>query len=155
MCVKMVDISSKEVTYREAIAEGRIRLRPSTLELIKKGQVEKGDVISVAKIAAILAAKKTSELVPLCHPIPITSVDTDIEIREETCEVVVRCRVKAIAKTGVEMEALVATAMALIAIWDMVKKYEKDESGQYPYTEITSIRVLEKQKKFMNVQNTA
>ncbi|MEM4518749.1 MAG: cyclic pyranopterin monophosphate synthase MoaC, partial [Sulfolobales archaeon] len=130
--VSMVDITSKEVTYREAVAEGFIKLRRETLDIIRKGGVEKGDIVSVTKIAGILAAKKTSELLPLCHPIPITYVSLDLDVLEDGIKV--RATVKTNAQTGVEMEALTATATALLNIWDMVKKYEKDERGQYPIT---------------------
>lgn len=140
----MVDITDKEVTYREAVAEGFIKLRRETLDVIKRGSVEKGDVVSVTKIAGILAAKKTSELLPLCHPIPITHVSLDLDILEDGIKV--RATVKTNAQTGVEMEALTATATALLNIWDMVKKYEKDERGQYPTTEISYIKVIHKGK---------
>lgn len=142
----MVDISEKESTVRTAIAEGYIKLRKETIERIKNGKIEKGDVISVAKIAAILAAKKTSELLPLCHPIPLESVNVDVELDERREEVKVVAEIKAHYKTGVEMEALTAVSVALLTIWDMVKKYEKDEKGQYPETVIHDIRVLRKTK---------
>jgi len=140
----MVDVTSKADVYREAEAEGFIKLRPETLKRIREGGVEKGDVFSATSIAAIMAAKKTSELLPLCHPIPLTNVSVYIDLEDEGVRV--RTSVKSVGKTGVEMEALVATAVALLNIWDMVKKYEKDENGQYPYTEITSIRVRSKIK---------
>ncbi len=140
----MVDVSGKESTYREAIAEGFIKLRKETIDIIKKGSVEKGDVIDVAKIAGILAAKKVPELLPLCHPIPITQVSLETEILDEGIKV--RALVKANAQTGVEMEALTAVAVALLNIWDMVKKYEKDAEGQYPTAEITHVRVIRKGK---------
>ncbi|MEM0361354.1 MAG: cyclic pyranopterin monophosphate synthase MoaC [Sulfolobales archaeon] len=150
--VSMVDITSKEVTYREAVAEGFIKLRRETLDIIRKGGVEKGDIVSVTKIAGILAAKKTSELLPLCHPIPITYVSLDLDVLEDGIKV--RATVKTNAQTGVEMEALTATATALLNIWDMVKKYEKDERGQYPITEISYIRVIHKGKTALNNPNT-
>ncbi len=146
MSISMVDITSKPVVHREAIAEGCIRLRRETIELIKRGRIEKGDVFSIATVAAILAVKKTPELIPLTHNIPITSVKVDYEfIDEETIKV--RVHVKTDAKTGVEMEALVGLVTALVTIWDMVKKYEKDEKGQYPYTRISDIRVVSKVKE--------
>jgi len=140
----MVDITGKPPVYREAVAKGRIRLKPSTIRLIKEGRVEKGDVGSVARIAAILAVKKTPEIVPLCHPIPITGVDVMVGLDESIVEVEVRVRTT--AKTGVEMEALTGVTAALLAVWDMVKKYEKDEAGQYPYTRIEDVRVVGKVK---------
>jgi cyclic pyranopterin phosphate synthase len=143
--VRMVDITEKEEVYREATAEGVIRLRRETLEKIKRGEVPKGDVVSVAKTAAILAVKKTWEMIPLCHPIPITFVDVNVELQEDAVKVTVNVRTT--ARTGVEMEALTGASVALLTVWDMVKALEKDERGQYPYTEISSIRVVEKVKK--------
>ena len=144
MNVRMVDITGKQPVYREAVATGRIRLKPETVELIRRQGVEKGDVESVARVAAILAVKKTPELVPLCHPIPVTGVDVDFKLKDHAVEVTVR--VKTTARTGVEMEALSGVAAALLAVWDMVKKYEKDAEGQYPYTRIEEIRVVKKRK---------
>jgi len=141
----MVDVTDKADMYREAEAEGFIKLRPETLKRIREGSVEKGDVFSTTNIAAILAAKKTAELLPLCHPIPLTNVSVRIDVEDEGVRV--RTSVRAVGKTGVEMEALVATTVALLNVWDMVKKYEKDENGQYPHTEITSIRVRGKVKR--------
>jgi len=141
----MVDVTDKADMYREAEAEGFIKLRPETLKRIREGSVEKGDVFSTTNIAAILAAKKTAELLPLCHPIPLTNVSVRIDVEDEGVRV--RTSVRAVGKTGVEMEALMATTVALLNVWDMVKKYEKDENGQYPHTEITSIRVRGKVKR--------
>jgi len=142
----MVDITSKEVTYREAIAEGIIKLKRETIRMIKEGKIEKGDVFSVATIAAILAVKNTPNIIPLTHNIPITSVKVNYEFIGED-SILVRVTVKTTAKTGVEMEALTGVSAALLTIWDMVKKYEKDERGQYPTTVITNIRVVHKIKK--------
>ncbi|MGC8932653.1 MAG: cyclic pyranopterin monophosphate synthase MoaC [Candidatus Methanodesulfokora sp.] len=142
--VKMVDISEKEPVLRIARARGRIKLRESTIKRIVEGRVEKGDVITVAKLAAIQAVKKTPEIIQLCHPIPIENVGVEVRIEKDYVEVEVE--VKAIAKTGVEMEALSGVSAALLNIWDMVKKYEKDETGQYPSTAISDISVLEKRK---------
>jgi cyclic pyranopterin phosphate synthase len=144
MSVKMVDISSKGPVSREATATGTIVLKPSTMGMIRDGRIEKGDVLAVAKVAAVLAVKRTPETIPLCHPIPIEHVS--VETRLEPGCVRVTVRVKAVAKTGVEMEALAAVSSALLTIWDMTKKYEKDENGQYPETAISTIRVLEKRK---------
>lgn len=119
---KMVDVSEKSEVLRIALAEGFIKLKKETLEKIKNGKVEKGNVLAAANIAAVLAAKRTHELIPLCHPIPITSVKVDFEILEDGIKV--SCEVKAKAKTGVEMEALTATSLALLTIWDMVKSLE-------------------------------
>jgi cyclic pyranopterin phosphate synthase len=142
----MVDITGKPKVYREATATGRIRLKPETINLIKSGKVEKGDPFYTAKIAGTLAAKETSILIPFCHPLPLTNVKVDIEIVNEFT-VKVSATVKTEAQTGVEMEALVATAISLLTIWDMVKQYEKDAEGQYPFTAIEEIRVVKKVKE--------
>ncbi len=142
--LKMVDISEKEDVIRTAIAEGFIRLKRETIEAIRENRIPKGDVIKTANVSAILAVKKTPELIPMCHPIPITSVKIDFEILNDGVKV--RCLVKSIGKTGVEMEALTGVSIALLTIWDMVKALEKDESGNYPYTSIECIRVIEKRK---------
>jgi len=140
----MVDITSKEPIVREAYAVGKIRLRPATLRMIREGRVEKGDPIAAAEIASVLAAKGTSSLLPLCHPLPITNVRATSTILEDGVEAEVY--VKATAKTGVEMEALVGVSTFLLTVWDLVKQYEKDEEGQYPTTQIEYIRVREKIK---------
>ncbi len=142
----MVDITRKEVVYREAVAEGVIRLRKETLERIYKGEVEKGDVFEITKAVALSAAKATPTLLPFCHPIRITYVGIEYE-RVDDNRLKVRVKVKATEKTGVEMEALTAVSAALLNIWDMVKKYEKDENGQYPETWIEGIKVVSKIKK--------
>jgi len=144
--MSMVDITSKAETIREATAKGRIRLRAETVKRIIEGKVEKGDPISAAKIAGILAAKNTSNIIPLCHPIPLTNIRVDVRISDSNT-VEVESTVKTRAQTGVEMEALVATAVALLTIWDMTKQYEKDSEGQYPYTIVSDIRVVRKVKK--------
>ncbi|MEM0066563.1 MAG: cyclic pyranopterin monophosphate synthase MoaC [Sulfolobales archaeon] len=146
MSVKMVDIGAKSDVVRVARAEGLIKLSPSTVKLVVEGRVEKGDVFTVSKIAAISAVKKTPDILPLCHNVPITYVDVRFEVVGED-RIKVETVVKAVAKTGVEMEALVGTSVALLTIWDMVKKYEKDESGQYPHTRIEYVRVVEKVKE--------
>jgi len=144
--MSMVDITPKPEVYREATAKGIIKLRPETIKLIESGKIEKGDPFETAKIAGILAAKNTSGLIPLCHPLPITNVKIDVKI-EGTELVSVTTTVKTKAQTGVEMEALVGTAVALLTIWDMTKAYEKDSEGQYPFTAIKEIRVLKKLKE--------
>lgn len=142
----MVDVSEKPEIHREATATGRIKLQPKTIQLMKEGKIAKGDPCYTARIAGILAAKKTSELIPLCHPLPLTNVEVKVKI-EASNSVTVRSRVKTKAQTGVEMEALTATAVALLTVWDMVKQYEKDSQGQYPSTAIEDIHVVEKIKK--------
>ncbi len=141
----MVDISAKNDVIRIAVAEGMIRLRKETIEAIREGRVPKGDVLTVASVAGIMAVKKTPEIIPMCHPIPITSVSIDFELLEDGVKV--RCTVKSVGKTGVEMEALTGVSVALLTVWDMVKSLEKDESGNYPQTAIEYIRVLEKVKE--------
>jgi len=143
--IRMIDISSKEVVYRRAVARGIIRLRKETIESIKLGKIKKGDPLVVAEIAGIQAVKKTPELIPMCHQIPIEGVDIEFKIRKDTIEAI--CKVTANYKTGVEMEALTGVSIALLNIWDMVKYLEKDPDGNYPLTEITEIRVIEKVKK--------
>jgi cyclic pyranopterin phosphate synthase len=142
----MVDVSDKPEILREAIATGTIRLKNETIGLIKEGKIAKGDPFHTAKIAGILAAKKTSSLIPMCHNLPLTSVEIDVKIEGKT-RVKVTANVKAKASTGVEIEALAATATSLLTIWDMVKQYEKDARGQYPSTTIENIHVVKKLKK--------
>ena len=141
---RMADITKKPIVHREAIAEGFLRLKPETLRAIAEGRAPKGDPFGPARIAGIMAAKNTPDLVPLCHPIPLTSVEIDL-LREERG---VRCRASVIAewKTGVEMEALAAVTGALLTVWDMTKALEKDGTGNYPDTAIEAIRVLRKTK---------
>jgi cyclic pyranopterin phosphate synthase len=144
--VTMVDVSGKAEVFREATATGKIRLKPETVNLIREGKIAKGNPLYTAKIAGVLAAKKTSELIPLCHPLPLTSVEVEAEIAEKTA-VEVTATVKTKAQTGVEMEALAAASVGLLTIWDMVKQYEKDAAGQYPNTAIENIHVVRKLKK--------
>ncbi len=142
----MVDVSGKAEIFREATAAGTIRLKPETLKLIREGKIAKGDPLYTAKIAGILAAKKTSELVPLCHPLPLTSVEVEAKVVDDST-VEVTSTVKTKAQTGVEMEALTATSVALLTVWDMTKQYEKDAKGQYPSTAIEKIHVVKKFKQ--------
>jgi cyclic pyranopterin phosphate synthase len=144
--MSMVDITSKPEVYREATATGTIKLKPETIRLIKRGRVEKGDPIYTAKVAGTLAAKETSTIIPFCHPLPLTNVKVEIKILDEN-RIQVFSTVKTKAQTGVEMEALVATAISLLTIWDMVKQYEKDMEGQYPLTAIENIHVVKKVKE--------
>ena len=142
----MVDISDKPKVFREATATGTVKLKTETIRLINKGKIAKGDPLQAAKIAGILAAKKTSTLIPLCHPLPLTNVEVETKVLDRST-VQVTSTVKTKAQTGVEMEALVATAVGLLTIWDMVKQYEKDAEGQYPFTVIENIRVVKKIKE--------
>ena len=140
----MVDITEKPPLFRRATATGTIRLRESTIKAIIAGNVKKGDVLTTARLAAILAVKDTPRLIPLCHQIPITGLDVNFEIEERRIRATVT--VTSVGKTGVEMEALTGVSAALLNVWDMVKYLEKDETGNYPETEIEKIRVLQKMK---------
>ncbi|MFX1257666.1 MAG: cyclic pyranopterin monophosphate synthase MoaC [Promethearchaeota archaeon] len=142
----MIDISKKEVVLRTAKASGKIVLREDTIKRIKHNQVQKGDVLTIAKISAINAVKKVPDLIALCHPILINHISVDFEF-EGNNTVKVSCSVKSYAKTGVEMEALMGVHIALLNIWDIVKMYEKDDDGQYPFTIINDIKVNEKNKE--------
>jgi len=144
--MSMVDITPKPEVYREATAKGRVKLKPETIRLIREHKIEKGDPFEVAKVAGILAAKNTSSLIPLCHPLPLTNVDVNLKIVDGSA-VEVEVTVKARAQTGVEMEALVAASVALLTVWDMTKQYEKDARGQYPSTVIEDVHVVRKIKK--------
>jgi len=141
---QMVDISGKGDVVREAVAAGKIYLRPETLAAIREGTVVKGNVLATARVAATLAVKNTSSLIPMCHPIPISSITVDFTEGDGYIETTVV--VKMTGKTGVEMEALTGVSLALLTVWDMVKSAEKDKNGQYPVTRITDIRVIEKKK---------
>jgi cyclic pyranopterin monophosphate synthase len=141
---KMVDISQKPQVRREAVAEGTIRLQKSTIELINSGKIEKGDPIQISSVAAIQAVKSTPQSMMMCHPLPIES--TSVEFLKGSDYITARVNVLAFSKTGVEMEALNGVAIALLNIWDVVKKYEKDENGQYPVSRITDIHVVKKVK---------
>ncbi len=145
MTFHQVDVSKKLVVYREAVAAGRIRLKPATIEKVRKGKLEKGDAVALAAVAAITGAKKTPDLIALCHPLKIEEVKPSVKVGDGWVEVTVK--VVAHEKTGVEMEALTAVAAALLNIWDVTKAYEKDSDGQYPGTAIESIHVIRKVKK--------
>jgi len=133
----MVDVGDKPETERVAVAEGLIRMQPQTLTLILEGRHKKGDVLGIARVAAIMAAKKTAELVPLCHPIPITAIDIELTPRQEPPAIYCRARVTTRAQTGVEMEALTSVEIALLTIYDMCKSADRGMS-------LTDIRLLSK-----------
>ena len=124
----MVDVSQKEVTHRRATAEGKIVMAPSTLVMIEAGSHKKGDVLGVARIAAIQAAKKTSDLIPLCHPLPLTRVAVEFDCDDTIPGVGCRVVVETVNRTGVEMEALTAVSIALLTIYDMCKAVDKNMS---------------------------
>ena len=142
--VHMVEIASKNVQKRLAIAEGAIFLSENTISKINDNEIEKGNVLAVAQIAGIQAVKKTSDLIPLCHPLNVTGIEIDFEIK--TDKIIAKCSVNVSGKTGVEMEAITGVSVSLLTIWDMVKSVEKDENGQYPNTKITNIEVIKKEK---------
>lgn len=121
----MVDVGAKDVTARMAIARGEVRMKPETLALIQQGQIKKGDVLTVAKVAGVMAAKRTSELVPLCHPLPIDQVLVELEPKPELPGVEITATVRTTARTGVEMEALTAVTVAALTVYDMAKSADK------------------------------
>jgi len=133
----MVDVSDKPETHRVAIAEGRIRMEASTLEHIREGNHKKGDVLGIARVAGIMAAKKTAELVPLCHPLPLNNVEIEFETEDTPPAVYCRASASTHGRTGVEMEALMATQIALLTIYDMCKAVDRAMT-------IESVRLLEK-----------
>lgn len=123
--VRMVDVSAKPSTERIAIARGSVAMKPATMEMIKKGETAKGDVLAVAQMAGIMAAKQTSNLIPLCHPLPITNVSVEFKLDEERSAVDITATVKTTAQTGVEMEALTAVSVAALTIYDMCKAVDR------------------------------
>ncbi|GBD14866.1 Cyclic pyranopterin monophosphate synthase [bacterium HR25] len=122
---RMVDITAKGETAREAVARGRVYLRPETLRLVQEGQVAKGDVLATARLAGIMAAKRTPELIPLCHPLLLTDVEVDLRADEASACLEIESRVRTTGRTGVEMEALVAVAVAALTVYDMVKAVDR------------------------------
>jgi cyclic pyranopterin monophosphate synthase len=134
---RMVDVSAKAATERVAVAEGRITMTAATLDLVLSGNAKKGDVLGAARIAGIMAAKKTPELIPLCHPLPVSKIEIEIEADGALPGLIVRATVKVTGQTGVEMEALTAVSVACLTIYDMVKAVERG-------MRIDGIRLLEK-----------
>lgn len=135
--VHMVDVGSKPDTERIAIARGEVHMKQETLELIRAGQIKKGDVLTVAQIAGIVASKKTSELIPLCHPLPLTKIDIDLSLDDSLPGVIITATAKTLGKTGVEMEALTGVSVAALTVYDMAKAAEKT-------MRIQNIRLVEK-----------
>jgi cyclic pyranopterin phosphate synthase len=133
----MVDVSAKRATEREAVAAGRVVMQPATLDIVRKGNAKKGDVLGTARIAGIMAAKRTHDLIPLCHPLPIAKAEVDIRPDAGLPGLEVTARVKVAGKTGVEMEALTAVAVACLTIYDMVKAVDRG-------MRIEGIRLIEK-----------
>ena len=133
----MVDVSAKTETAREAVAHATVRMSPTTLRLVRRGNAPKGDVLGVARTAGILAAKRTHDLIPLCHPLRITGIDLTFAPNERRGELLIEVRVRTVDKTGVEMEALTAASVAALTVYDMVKAVEKG-------IRITEIKLMEK-----------
>ena len=134
---QMVDVSAKADTERIAIAKGEVRMKKETLELIRAGAMKKGDVLTTAKLAGIMGAKHTSDLIPLCHPLPLTHISVDLELKDDEPRVEITATARTIGKTGVEMEALTAVSVAALTIYDMAKAVEKT-------MQITNVRLVEK-----------
>lgn len=135
---RMVDVSEKNITSRRAVAVGRIGMGADCFALVAEGRMKKGDVLGVAQVAGIMAAKRTADIIPLCHPLPLTKIDLTFELIEETCEIEARCTVCCDGKTGVEMEALTGVSAALLTVYDMCKAVDKRMV-------IKEIHLLEKQ----------
>jgi cyclic pyranopterin phosphate synthase len=134
---RMVNVGGKPDTERVAIAKGEVHMRPETLSLIRAGAIKKGDVLTVAELAGVMAAKRTSELIPLCHPLPLTQVSVDLELDDKLPGVQISATARTVAKTGVEMEALTAVSVAALTVYDMAKAVEKT-------MRIENIRLVEK-----------
>ena len=134
---RMVDVTSKSETERAAVAKGRVLMQPETLRLIREGGVVKGDVLAVAQVGAIMAAKQTATLIPMCHPLPLTSVGIEFIPHDERSEIEIVARVKTAGRTGVEMEALTAVSVAALTIYDMCKAVDRA-------MRITDVRLVEK-----------
>jgi len=134
---QMVDVSAKPDTVRIAVARGEVHMQPATLELIRAGAIKKGDVLTVAQIAGIAAAKRTADLIPLCHPLPLTNISVELALEDSLPGVLISATVKTTAKTGVEMEALTAVSVAALTLYDMAKAAEKT-------MRIQNIRLVEK-----------
>ena len=136
----MVDVSTKPISRREAVASGEIRLQRATLDMIESQAIAKGNVLATARLAGILAAKKTGELIPLCHPLPITHCEVDFEVPKSRDRIVITASARITALTGVEMEALTAVSLAALTIYDMCKAVDKQ-------MRITDIKLVSKTKK--------
>jgi len=124
--IRMIDVTQKKETERQAVAKGKIQMKPATIELIRKGELEKGDVLAVAKAAGIMAAKETHLLIPLCHPLQLTHIAVEFDLPENGNSVEVTARAKGVGKTGFEMEALVAVSISALTIYDMCKAVDKN-----------------------------
>ena len=135
--VRMVDVTEKKPTVRVAVAEGSVFMKPETFELIRDQKVKKGNVLETARIAGVMAAKKTSELIPMCHPLSLTHVQVDFEPEETNSQISIKASVRTIDQTGVEMEALTAVSVAALTVYDMCKSYDREMT-------VSNIQLLEK-----------
>jgi cyclic pyranopterin phosphate synthase len=142
---RMVDVGAKDVTARDARAEGEVHMRPQTVAIIREGRAAKGDVLAVAQVAGIMGAKATSTVIPLCHPLPLSGIDLDFTLDEEGGRVAISAAVRTTARTGVEMEALTAVSVAALTIYDMCKAVDK---GMV----IGAVRVTHKSKEAVSDQ---
>ena len=142
--VHMVEVGEKPDQKRRAIASGSIFLDENTVAMIQNEEIKKGNVLTTAQIAGIQAVKNTSSIIPLCHPLALTGIELNFEVK--TDEITATCAVNTLGKTGVEMEAITGVSVALLTVWDMVKAVEKDDDGQYPDTRISDIKVIKKEK---------
>ena len=134
---RMVDVGHKPDTQRAAVATGEVRMKPETLALIRAGNLKKGDVLATAQLAGLMAAKRTADLIPLCHPLPLTHIEVNCELKDDLPGVAITATVRTTGKTGVEMEALTAVSVAALTVYDMAKAAEKT-------MQITNVRLLEK-----------
>ncbi|MGA2110823.1 MAG: cyclic pyranopterin monophosphate synthase MoaC [Anaerolineales bacterium] len=134
---RMVDVGGKPASERMAVARGQVRMRAETLALIRNNEIQKGDVLTVAQVAAIQGAKRTADLIPLCHPLPLSAIDVRLDLSEQLPGVLITATVKTTARTGVEMEALTAVSIAALTVYDMAKAAEKT-------MQIENIRLVEK-----------
>lgn len=134
---RMVDVGGKQDSERIAVAQATVRMQPATLATIKSGGIKKGDVLSVAQVAGIMAAKQTSQLIPMCHPLMLTSVDISFQMDEQNSSITILCQVKTTGKTGVEMEAISGAGIAAMTIYDMSKAIDR-------WMEITDVKLMEK-----------
>ena len=134
---RMVDVGAKPESVRVAVSGGHVSMRPETLAAIRAGNIKKGDVLSVARLAGIMAAKRTADLIPLCHPLMLNQIEVELEIDEENSRILIRSTVRTTGKTGVEMEALTATSVAALTIYDMAKAMDRE-------MKIENIRLIEK-----------
>ncbi|GAB4581193.1 MAG: cyclic pyranopterin monophosphate synthase MoaC [Anaerolineales bacterium] len=134
---RMVDVGEKPTTTRVAVARGEVHMRPETLETIRQGNLKKGDVLTIAQLAGVMAAKKTSDLIPLCHPLPLNHIGVDIEFAPDLPGLILTATARTTGKTGVEMEALTAVSVAALTVYDMAKAIEKT-------MKIQNVRLIEK-----------